>query len=217
MKKCIFMLFMLLGPGVAPAAPITLDFEELPSGSLVSGQYLDVGVLIGSSLGDVTVFSGCCASSGVNSLDGSFFREVTVTFVDPADPLRPAVTDFFSVTLGDIDLPGNGITAYDLSGAVIGQVLAHCEVEFACPDSNLLETLTLSLPGIHRVVIAAGGQLSGNLPVSEATVDDITFNPVVAQVPEASSPQLFAAGLVLLGCVLLRRRRAVSRGRIASR
>lgn len=217
MKKHLIMMFMLVVPALARATPLTLDFETLPAGTAVTDQYLEFGVLISSSFGEVTVFTGCCSSSGSHSLDGGHFREVTVTFVAPGDPLRAAVTDFFSVTLGDIDIPGSGFTAYDIQGNEIAQVGVSCAAAFACPGEDLYETLTLSRAGIHRVVIAAGGQLGGAQAQPEATVDDIAFNAVVAQVPEASSAHMLAGGITVLGWAVLRRRRALSRGTSASR
>lgn len=218
--KALLTIALLLCSGLVRAAPVTLDFEGLLRDTVVSTQFADRGVLIASDYGAVTVFDGCCAASGVNTLNGGGFRGVTLTFVDPDDMFRPATTDFFSVTLGDVDIPGNGLTAYDLDGNQIAQVLSGCATAFACPGDSLFETLTLSVAGMHRVVIAAGGQLSGNAAQGEATVDDVVFNAVVAQVPEPSALQLLAAGLSVLACVALSRRlRAVrlSRGRSASR
>ncbi len=206
MKK-LFMFSMWLLSSLAQAAVQTIDFDALPSGALVTDHFASQGVLISSSFGDVRVFSGCCSDSGANSLDGGAFREVVVTFVDPADPLRPATTDFFSMTLGDVDLAGNGMTAYDVLGRQIARVVSSCAADFACPGDSLYETLSLSAAGMHRIVIAAGGQLSGAEARSEATVDSFVFNPVVAQVPELSHAHMLAAGLTLLLAVAVRRSR----------
>lgn len=218
--KALLMIALLLCCGLARSEVVTLDFEDLPRDTVVSTQYADRGLLITSDYGAVTVFAGCCAASGLNTLNGGGFRGITLTFVDPADMFRPAVTDFFSVTLGDVDIPGNGLTAYDVDGNQIAHVLSGCVAAFACPGDSLFETLTLSLAGMHRIVIAAGGQLSGDPAQGEATVDDVVFNVVVAQVPEPSALQMLAAGLAVLACVALHRRRRaapVNRGTNASR
>lgn len=218
--KALLMIALLLCCGLARSEVVTLDFEDLPRDTVVSTQYADRGLLISSDYGAVTVFAGCCAASGLNTLNGGGFRGITLTFVDPADMFRPAVTDFFSVTLGDVDIPGNGLTAYDVDGNQIAQVLSGCAADFACPGDSLFETLTLSVAGMHRIVIAAGGQLSGDPAQGEATVDDVVFNAVVAQVPEPSALLMLATGLSVLACIVLSRRlRAarVSRGTSASR
>lgn len=203
MKK-LLMFSMWLFSSLAHPAAQTIDFDALLPGTVVTGQFASQGVLISSSFGDVTVFSGCCSDSGANSLDGGAFREVVVTFVDPADALRPATTDFFRMTLGDVDLTGNGMTAYDVLGRQIARVVSSCVADFVCPGESLYETLSLSVAGMHRIVIAAGGQLSGAEPRSEATVDSFVFNPVTAPVPEMSHAHMLAAGLVLLLVVATR-------------
>jgi hypothetical protein len=206
MKK-LLMFSMWLFSSLAHSAAQTIDFDALLPGTLVTDQFASQGVLISSSFGDVRVFSGCCSDSGTNSLDGGQFREVVITFVDPADALRPATTDFFSMTLGDVDIPGNGMTAYDVLGRQIARVVSSCAADFACPGDSLYETLSLSVAGMHRIVIAAGGQLSNAEPRSEATVDSFVFNQVVAQVPEPLHAQMLAAGLTLLLAVAVRRSR----------
>jgi hypothetical protein len=206
MKKLI-MLALLFIHSHAYADTVTIDFDLLPAGAIITDQFASQGVLISSSFGDVTIFSGCCSESGLNSLDGGNFREVIVTFVDPADVLRPATTDYFRMTLGDVDLPGNGMTAYDIDGNQIAQVISSCVAAFDCPGDSFLETLSLSATGMHRIVIAAGGQLANVDAQSEATVDTFVFNAVVAQVPEASRTHTLAAGLLLISLIALRRSR----------
>jgi hypothetical protein len=208
MKTLILLWAACLIHSVAHAAPVTLDFDDLPSGTVIDNQFAPLGVLFSSTFGDVKVFSGCCAHTGTHSLDGGGFREVVVTFVDPTDARRAATTDFFSVTLGDIDLPGNGLTAFDIAGNLIGQAFAACAAPFDCPGDSFSETLNLSVAGMHRIVIAAGGQLFGAQAQGEATVDTLVFNAVAAHVPEASRQYLLGAGLAVLGLIARRRPRA---------
>jgi hypothetical protein len=154
-----------------------IDFDSLTSNEIVTGQFASQGVLISSLFGDVTIFNNATfADTGTNSLNGGGFQGVTVTFVNPNNVLQAATTDFFQMTLGDIDIPGNGMIAYDVNGSQIGQVVSSCVANFACPGLGLFETFSLSVAGIHTVVISAGGQILDGTAQPEATVDTFIYN-----------------------------------------
>jgi len=191
----LFICVSVIYPIQASAALI--DFDSLSEKDIVTDQYASLGVLISSSYGDVTINTNSTfADTGANSLNGGDFREVIVTFVNPLDTSQAATTDFFQMTLGDIDIQGNGMTAFDVSGNQIGQIVYDCA---SCPrsvfDFPLFETLSLSVTGIHTVVISAGGQIFGDIAQAEATVDTFIFNDVSA-VPVPAAVWLFGSGLI---------------------
>lgn len=193
------LALVLLGATAVPAsaALTTIDFDALGTGTIVTNQFASQGVLISSSFGDVTIFSSCCSNTGLNSLNGGGFREVIVDFVNPSDGTTPAVTDFFQMTFGDVDLPGNGMTAYDINGNQIAQVISSCADDFNCPGADLFETLSLSAQGMARIVIAAGGQILDGTAQAEATVDTFVFNaPAGNPVPEPGMLALLGAAFM---------------------
>lgn len=175
--RVVSMALLTLASGHSFAGVI--NFDSLTPGEVVTNQFVSQGVLISSTFGPVTV-STAAADTAPYSLNGGNFQEVIVDFVNPADGVTPWVTDFFQMTLGDVDIPGNGMTAYDIDGVQIGQVISSCAADFACPGSNLFETLSLSIAGMSRIVIAAGGQIVDGTAQGEATVDTFVFNDVTA-------------------------------------
>jgi len=113
------------------------------------------------------------ATSGTNGIGGSTPEglltydknfPIVMSFFDPNDPSRPAVTDFVSVR-GDEHGEGQSITlkAFDVDGNLIA---------FFTTTNVGGETLSVSAPGIHSV------QFLGTEDHHGVALDDLTFNSV---------------------------------------
>jgi hypothetical protein len=195
MSRTLFACALTLAAGsmavAAPRAadePIVIDFEAFYGMSYFSGQPIPeaarlsdelaatYGVLFSSGAEYVAVVDLGVghATSGTNGIGGStpdgmltYDREwpVVFTFVDPENPVMPAVTDFVSAR-GDL-WANSGmdvfLNAYDVNGALVDSDEAF--------DSGG-ETLTVTGPGIHRVEFLGTHDWCG------VGLDDLTFNPV---------------------------------------
>jgi hypothetical protein len=118
------------------------------------------------------------ATSGANGLGGSTHTglltydrnfPIVVSFFDPSDPSRPAVTDFVSVR-GDLRGERQSVTlnAFDVDGNLI--------TSFTTTNVGG-EALSISAPGIHSV------QFLGTEDTHGVALDDLTFNSVTPAVP----------------------------------
>jgi len=175
------------------AVPLTarLDIQYLSEGALFSSTSAFVALVDHFPPNPLATPSppnivGGTSASGV--LDYS--APVVVTFVVPGNASLDATTSFVSV-LGDRFPDRSGtitMTAYGLTGNILGSVTAA--------DTGPVgtgATLSLSLAGIHRVVLSNTNGTSG--------YDNLTFGPLVP-VPEPPVSMLLLAGLA--GTLLLR-------------
>lgn len=199
------------------SAQVTLDFEAfsgmsnspgaaIPAGARLSDQFLGT---FGASFRSGSAFVGVVnlgtghATSGTNGIGGSTAGGAltysgsplfTVTFFDPANTATQAVTNFVSVR-GDLAPAGGAITlqAFDVNGSLIGSDAEN--------DAGGT-TLSLSLAGINSVRITGTGSVA---------FDDFRFNQVVAVAggvaPEPATIALFAAGLLPVVGIIVRRRK----------
>ncbi len=205
---------------VLPAGAGTIDFENLPAGATLSNQYAALGV----------TFTPNAFSGPGSSTSGEFWAsntDMTIVSVDGPDvdsPLTPSLAsgnilrslsgwlledgdasfrvsfaapvNFFSavfVSVGPSEALVGDVTMWAYDGAaLVGTVSA---------DRSGQLLLSLQAPAITSVVIRPG---SYNDWVG---VDDITFTPVAAAVPEPGAGWLLALGLpVMLAGRRLRRR-----------
>ena len=202
-------------PGTVDAALITISFDDIPgmsnspgdlvpAASQLDDQYLlTQGALFSSSspfvaVVDLTSSGPNHAISNPNGIGGvdalgqlSYGTPIDISFFDVASGL-PGVTDFVSIRGDQIPIAGTAtFLAFGLDGTPLGSFTANDVV------GGL--TLTLSVPGIHRV----------QLTETSATIafDNLTFNtPVAASVPEPGT--IFLLGIGVAGLVAGRRERA---------
>jgi hypothetical protein len=187
--RILVIVFLPLTASPAAGEPVLIDFEMLDAMDFWSGQPIPEaarlsdelatthGVLFSSGAGYVAVVALGVghATSGTNGIGGStpdgiltYDRgwPVVFQFVDPQNPVGPAVTDFVSVR-GDLSGTSGQeviINAYDVSG---GLVDSDHVLDFGG------ETLTVAAAGIHRV------EFLGTQDDCGVGLDDLTFNPVI--------------------------------------
>lgn len=217
--QSLFGIFFLTAVQSIDASIISLNFDSLPavdllagtpvsSGSQLHDQFLSTyGVSFSSaSQSDyvAVVRLGAGATSGANGIgsvdDAGQVRytvPLEIAFFDPANPSTLATTDFISIK-GDNDATNPGtfilLTAFDQHGNEIGS-------QYALDGGGT--TLSLSIPGIHSVVLTQTIQ-----PGDNVAFDDLIFNKPVA-IPEASS--LVLISFIVLGAVLVRSRTSNAR------
>ncbi len=218
------VLFLLLTCAGSQAAIVLIDFDSLPgmvdnpgtqvplASRLSTGLFPTTGALFSSAAGYVAVVDhssrGVTVSmpnviAGVNASGVmSFATDVTISFCDPSNSAVEAVTDSVSIR-GDLYAqPGATATmrAFNAFGTLLGSTTA--------PDSGAGLTLTLSLPGIHSVILSqdsANGVFDGTIGF-----DNLMFNSVTA-VPEPST-----SGLLILALALFRARRGAAAAELQS-
>lgn len=179
---------------VAPSAGGT-QFVE------VTDQFASLGALFSDlnfpTLGPVVTFAqDCCLFSLPNRLysnnglgASSTVPRVKVTFVDPSDVTRSAVTS--SVSIAVTDSTNTTMTAFDIEGISLGAVTT---------SDPLVRFETISLSGIGDI---ASVEI---WTVSDPTgLDDLSFAEV-QPIPEGSTALLLASGLAALA---VRRRRGL--------
>ncbi|MBN8509602.1 MAG: PEP-CTERM sorting domain-containing protein [Burkholderiales bacterium] len=114
---------------------------------------------------------------------------IDVSFFDTANTANEAVTDFVSLR-GDLWGGGSGpisLFAYDIAGNLL--------TSDTQPDVGGT-TLVVSAAGIHRVRFIGNGSVG---------VDDLTFNALVAAVPEPHTIALIAVALSAMTLALRRK------------
>jgi hypothetical protein len=212
-------MVLSFAPSVQTANATLITFDDRPGmsnspGSLVpaasqlSNQYLASTGALFSSLSSpfvaVVDLMTCCgpnsAISNPNGIGGvdvsgrlSYGTPFNILFFEPGSAL-PGVTDFVQIRGDQIAIVGTAsMTAFGVDDLPIGSTTA--------PDTAGGLTLSLSLPGIRRVVLSetsatiAFDQLEFNAPVAASTA-----------VPEPSSLLLLGTSILV---VLARTRRIV--------
>jgi hypothetical protein len=183
----LFLSAVLLLPATAAAA--LLDFEGLTVNTVLSTEFQHSDSVVFLQSARVHLLGANHATSG--SL-GLFDAGAAISAEFRLPDGTPGVTDEVSVKGDLVPIAGNVfLEAYDFAGTLI-----DTDIE---PDSPAPAMLSLSLPGIHRIVFYSQ---SGTV-----AFDDLAFNTPVplAAVPEPAPALLvFSAGLGLLALKLRR-------------
>ncbi|MDH4392681.1 MAG: hypothetical protein QE285_14820 [Aquabacterium sp.] len=199
------------------AAAVTLDFEDLAEGVLLSNQYAGLGVIFSanahsggnnnstaedwatntgmtitgddvSQVGGPALASGKLLHSFNDFLDADGDPSIMASFTAPIDSFS---ADFVGI---DPSLLTGGATLTAFNGPlVVGFVEAD-----ACSEI-CQQTLSISAPSITRVAFAPGTFDDW------VGVDNISFT-LATPIPEAGSAVMLALGLGLLPLALRRRR-----------
>lgn len=209
MKVMQHALCALLAAITAKAQVVTLNFDSLTRGTVLTNQLQASNVLVSGVLASGgwmpgTVLDVTAADDGVFDFGGSSPQailygvvgdQVNFNFVLPNG--SPAVTDFVSIRVGDGDASAENfrVTFYAYGGAVLN----FQEFTTTSGASSGGATVTYSGSGINRVSVLGIGSLSGG------AVDDLSFNAVTA-IPEPAAA-VAALGLCCLAFALGWRRR----------
>lgn len=185
------------------AGAVTLDFEALTRGQLITTQLQSQGVIV-SGINT----TGCCnpgtvldvsvADMGVFNFGGSGRQalvygiagdQLNFDFVLP-NTTTATTWDSVSLRVGDGDAsPEKWRVTFK---GLAGNVLSFQDVITTSGPVGGGATVSWSGPGIHRV------EILGLVYASGGAVDDLTFGNTAA-VPEPGTWALMAAGLALVG------------------
>lgn len=183
------VLLFLVGLGAAQsvlAITTTLTFDDIPSATDITNQYVGIGVTVSGATALAPPSSPWAANSGLNI---AYAPTGGIVFF-----LNPAITGF--VQSGSVYISsGNTISlyAYDFGGALVGWASTPADVD------NFLVSFTSSGNPIEVIVIHDGGGTFG--------IDTLTLVSA-ATVPEPATAWLL--GLGLLGLIGPARRKAIS-------
>jgi len=199
----IASLAILIGCSLPLHAQIVITFDTLPAMANSPGAVVPLanrlsnqlaatlGVEFSSDAAFVAVVNHGLPTPSVPNLIGgvaangalSYSTPILIRFVDPANPASPAVTGFVSVR-GDLTaVPGTAtMRAFGVDGTLLGAQTAN--------DVAGGLTLSLTLPGIHRIELTQTSATIG--------MDDLTFLPVT---PCSSAQVYCTAGTTTNGCV----------------
>jgi PEP-CTERM motif-containing protein len=176
---------------------VTLNFDDLGTGTNVTNQYAGTGIVFATPGFDVlnNTFGGVVFTpSGSNYL--AVTGNGTFNFMIGA---APGTVDFFSFsTLGLLNsfgfYDGATIGAYDSNGNLITSTTVNPIGLFQAQSPGIV---SLTGPGIHEVRFTHINNSSGGL----FGVDDLTFPEVTptSEAPEPTSIALFAIGLIGFG------------------
>jgi hypothetical protein len=202
-KSIVFSAVMFIS-AAALAVPVTIDFESIVSpGDTLSTQFVAQGVVL-NSLGSVgnDTFGGVVIVPSPSNYVG-FGDGLTITFVDPANPAVPAVTD--SVSFANLGLlssaalyDGYTVSARNISGVEIGSATVP---PIGPSQARAVFDTSFSVAGIHSLVFTR--ITNPNFPGGGIVAFDTLRFESVTPVPEPAAP--WSLGLAMAGLVALRR------------
>ena len=184
---------------------LTIDFDSIqgmrnlpgssvPESSRLTDQFLSshgVSFLSEAGYAAVCIHEGVGTSSpmptqsppnilGGTTADGkiAYSGPITITFHDPTDPARSAVTDFVKIRgeMAPVDGASAKMEAFGLDGKLLGSVSDF--------DSSAGLTLSLSLPGIHSIRLT---QQNSGEPFGTIGYDNLEFHRVSATALELAN------------------------------
>lgn len=185
MKLKSLLAAMTLAVAGASQAAVVITFDTFAAGSTAAvGAFDTLGVRFNEAL---LIGCGCgeLPSSAPSAALGPGAGNITGFFLGPV-----STVDFISVFAGD---QGGDIDTVTLNGYDAANVL----IDTATFTGAGAQTLSISGAGMVRFEILQSGLIG---------IDDFTFNPAAAALPEPAS--LALAGLALVGLAASRRRKA---------
>jgi len=204
-KNALFIAttLALMTLAVSNATATVIDFESIPSSTLVRDHFLSlglrvtgVGALSGQvfSEGDVGIANFGNSPTQVMHV-GEREQPTTLAFVDPNDPNTVIGARSFSILMGDGNPDSETFTVsyFDVAGAPLGG-----PAQFTTLENGLLITATSTSLG---ALIGSVELRLLSFSASGVASDDLAFDLQSNSVPEPSSLLLSVTGLALLvGC-----------------
>jgi len=191
---CLVALVVILAaaPHAANAAPITIDFEALSDGDVITNQFPGL------------VFSNATVLTAGGSLNDADFppRSGSDVAFDKSGPVRidftSAVTSVGGYFTYAVPLT---LSAFNSSNVLLGSVSSAFNANTALlgdAGSSPNEWLAFSGAGIAYVI------LSGDVAGGSFTLDDLTYDSEVTVAPEPATATLLLLGSAVLGYRRLR-------------
>ncbi len=184
MQHIVIATCLALGSYGANAAVV--NFDDVPTGTIITNQYAGAGIVFSSSR---TISNGE-QSSAPNFIIASStsFDPITMNFLSPVDQVTMTL---ISVGAGQVT-----VTAY---AADLTTILASVSVQNLNGPANGLnnhDPISLSSPGIARIF----ARYTITSPVDGFGIDDVSFHiQSVASVPEPGSTSFVLLAIVLAG------------------
>jgi hypothetical protein len=197
MKKIILAALLLLS-SVAIGNATTINFDDGTNGNVVGSYYSTLGVTFSNAIfADNFGLPGSSPPLGIASASAGF----EYMFTKPDAIFASIAGGASSVSITGIDVGGNGlqIDAYD--ALVGGNLIASQQAFGSGAGVGQFFTLTDSASSIMRVEMYQVQNIYGDGII----LDDFSFNPSTAPVPEPGTMMLLGLGMAGLALYCKRR------------